>query len=230
MTSHSGLGVGVHLVSAVLVISFFCCCLVTKSCPTLWPHGPQHPRPPCPSLSPRVCPSSCPLNQWYDPTVSTSVILFSFCLRFFPILESFPMIWLFAPGGQSIGASASASVLPMIIQGRLPLRLVVIGSQAPKWYLLAKVIRQGNAAWSAHTPVHLSRTTAQGCLGESRASPGHWRALVLSQSLQACLPKPPGKGPHAFNVVCEEAAQEKWECPRACQKGRISGLTSNFLN
>ena len=113
---------------------------------SLWPLGLQHTRPPCPSLSLRVCPSSCPLNQWYHPTVSTSVILFSFCFQFFPILESFPMIRLFASGGQSIETSASISVLPMNIQGWLPLRWVVIGYQTPKWYLLALVILPGECS------------------------------------------------------------------------------------
>ena len=78
------------------------------------PIGLQHSRPPCPSLSPGVCPSSCPLN-WWCLTISSSVALFSFCLQFFPASGSFPMSWFFVSGGQSIGASASASVLPMNI-------------------------------------------------------------------------------------------------------------------
>ena len=76
---------------------------------------------PCPSPSPRVCPSSCPLHQWCHPTISTSVALFSFCLQSFPASGSFPMSWLFASGGQSIGASAL--VLPLSIKGWFPLRL-----------------------------------------------------------------------------------------------------------
>ena len=82
----------------------------------------QHPRLPCPSLSPRICPSSCSLNQWCHPTISSSVALFS-CLQSFPASRSFPVSQLFASGGQSIGASASASVLPMNIQGWFPLGL-----------------------------------------------------------------------------------------------------------
>ena len=68
----------------------------------------------CPSLSPLVCSNSCPLNQWCHPTISSSVAPFSSCLQSFPALRSFPVSWLFALGGQSIGASASASasVLP----------------------------------------------------------------------------------------------------------------------
>ena len=87
------------------------------------PHGLQHTRLLCPSLSPRACSNSCPLSQWCHPTISSSVIPFSTCLQSFPASWSFLMSRLFASGGQSIGASASASVLPMNIQGWLPLRL-----------------------------------------------------------------------------------------------------------
>ena len=71
---------------------------------------------PCPSLSPRVCSNSCPLNWWCHPTISSSVTPFSSCLQSFPASGSFPVSRLFTSGGQSIGASASASVLPMNIQ------------------------------------------------------------------------------------------------------------------
>ena len=98
-----------------------CYCSVTKSCPTLWPQGLQHARPPCPSLSPRVCPSSCPLDQWCYLTISSSPAPFSFCLQSFPEPGSFPKSWLFTSGGQSIGALAS--VLPMNTQCWFPLGL-----------------------------------------------------------------------------------------------------------
>ena len=90
---------------------------------SLWPHGLQHDRPPCPSLSPRVCLSSCPLNRWCYSTISSSAVLFSFCLQSSPASGSFPISWLFTSGGQSIGALPSASVLPMSIQGWFPLGL-----------------------------------------------------------------------------------------------------------
>ena len=83
---------------------------------SLQPHGLQHVRPPCPSLSPRVYSNPCPLSRWCHPTISSSVTPFSSCPQSFPISESFPMSQLFASGGQSIGASASASVLPMNIK------------------------------------------------------------------------------------------------------------------
>ena len=92
--------------------------VVSKS---LWPHGLQHTRPPCPSPTPRVYSSSCPLSQWCHPAISSSVVPFSFCLQSFPASESFQMSQLFTSGGQSIGVSDSASVLPMNIQDWFPL-------------------------------------------------------------------------------------------------------------
>ena len=83
----------------------------------LRPHELQHTRLPCPSLSPRVCSNSCPLSQWCHPTISSPVIPFSSCLQSFPASGSFKMSQFFASGGPSIGVSASASVLPMNIQG-----------------------------------------------------------------------------------------------------------------
>ena len=79
-------------------------------------HGLQHTRPPCPSPTPRVYSNLCPLSQWCHPTISSSVIPFSSRLQSFPALESFQMSQLFTSGGQSIGVSASASVLPMNTQ------------------------------------------------------------------------------------------------------------------
>ena len=89
----------------------------------LWPHGLQHARLPCPSPTPRAYPNSCPLHWWCHPTISSSVVPFSSCLQSFPELGSFPMSHLFASGAQSIGVSASASVLPMNIQDWFPLEL-----------------------------------------------------------------------------------------------------------
>ena len=90
----------------------------------LQPHGLQHPWLLCPSLSPRVCSNSRSLNQWCYLTISSSAAVpFSFCPQFFPASGSFPMSWPFASGGQSIGVSASASVLPKNTEGWFPLRL-----------------------------------------------------------------------------------------------------------
>ena len=83
---------------------------------SLWPHGLQHARLTCSSPIPRACSNSCPLSRWCHPTISSSVIPFSSCLQSFPASRSFPVDQFFASGGQSIGVSASASVLPINIQ------------------------------------------------------------------------------------------------------------------
>ena len=87
----------------------------------LWAHGLQHSRLPCPPLSPGVCSDSYPLSRWCHPTISSPVVPFSSCPQSFPTLGSFAMSQLFASGGQSVGASALASVLPMNIQDWYPL-------------------------------------------------------------------------------------------------------------
>ena len=78
------------------------------------PHGPQHARPPCPSPTATVYPNSSPLSRWCHPNISSSVVPFSSCPQSFPASGSFPMIQFFASSGQSIGVSASTSVLPMV--------------------------------------------------------------------------------------------------------------------
>ena len=88
---------------------------------SLWPHGLQYARLPCPSPTLRVYSNSCPLSWWCHPTVSYSVIPISSHLQSFPASGSFPMIQFFPSGGQSIRISASASVLPMNIQDGFPL-------------------------------------------------------------------------------------------------------------
>ena len=95
---------------------------VTQSCRTLWPHGLQHARLPCPSPTPGAGSNSCPLSQWCHPTILSSVIPFSSCLQSFPKSGSFPRSQFFASGNQSIGVSVSASVPPMNIQDWFPLR------------------------------------------------------------------------------------------------------------
>ena len=88
---------------------------------SLQPHELQHGRLPCPSPAPGVYSNSCPLSQWCHPTISSSVIPFSSLLQSFPESGSFPMSQFVASGGQSIGVSASASVLPMNTQDWFPL-------------------------------------------------------------------------------------------------------------
>ena len=88
---------------------------------SLWPHELQHARPPCPSPTPGVHSNPCPLSWWCHPTISSSVISFSSYPQSFPASGSFQMRQLFPSGGQSIGVSASTSVLPMNTQDWSPL-------------------------------------------------------------------------------------------------------------
>ena len=87
----------------------------------LQPHESKHARPPCPSPTPGIHPNSCPSSRWCHPSISSSVVPFSSCSQSLPASESFPMSQLFASGGQSIGVSALASVLPMNTQDWSPL-------------------------------------------------------------------------------------------------------------
>ena len=89
----------------------------------LWQHWLQHARLPCSSQSPGAYSNSCPLSQWCHPTISSSVISFSSCLKSFPAPGSFPGSQFFTIGGQSIGVSASTSVLPMNPRDWFPLGL-----------------------------------------------------------------------------------------------------------
>ena len=100
-----------------LLVQFSCSVMADS----LRPHEPQHARLPCPSPPPGDCSNSCPSSQWCHPTISSCVTAFSSCLQSFPASGSFQMNQLFASGGQSIGASASASVFPVNIHGWFPL-------------------------------------------------------------------------------------------------------------
>ena len=102
----------------IYLLLLFSSSLVSDS---LQPHGLQQASLPCPSLAPRACANSCPLSRWCHPTISSSVTPFSSCPQSFPASGSFPKSQLFSSGGQSTGDSASASVLPMNIQGGFPL-------------------------------------------------------------------------------------------------------------
>ena len=99
---------------------------------SLQPHGLQHARLPCLLPTPGACSNSCSSSQWCHPTISSSVVPFSSCLQSFPASRSFSMSQFFASGGQSIGASASASVLPMNVQDWFPLGLTVLISLQSK--------------------------------------------------------------------------------------------------
>jgi len=104
----------------LLSLLLFSCPVVSDS---LQPHGQQHTRPPYPSPSPEICPSSCPLHWCCHPAILSSDTLFSFCPQSFLASGTFPMSQLFASSDQNTGASASALILPMSIQGWFPVRL-----------------------------------------------------------------------------------------------------------
>ena len=111
----------------------YCCCSIAKSYPTI--RNPMNSLP-HPSLSLGVCSDSCPLNQWYYVTISSSATPFSFCLQSFSGSGSFPMSWFFTSGSQSVGATVSALVLPMNIQGWFPLGLTGLISLLSKGLLI----------------------------------------------------------------------------------------------
>ena len=117
-----------HLEQRILAVQFSCS-VVSDSLRT---HGLQQARLPCPSPTPGACSNSCPLSQWYHPTISSSVVPFSTCLQSFPASGFFNMSQFFTSGGQSIGVSASASVLPTNIQGWFPLGLIGLISSLSK--------------------------------------------------------------------------------------------------
>ena len=103
----------------------FCSCSIQFGCSvvsdSLQSHKLKHTRLPYPSLTPGAYSNSCPLSQWCHPTISSSVVHFFSCLQSVPASGSFPVSLFFTSGGQSIGASASASILPMNIQDWFPL-------------------------------------------------------------------------------------------------------------
>ena len=127
---------------------------ITQSCLTLQSHRLQHARLPCPSPTPGACSNSCELNQWWHPTISSSVIPFSSCLQSFPASGAFPMSQFFTSGGQSIGVSASASVPPMNIQSRFPLRLTGLISLQSKG--LSRVFSNTTVQKHPFSGIHLS--------------------------------------------------------------------------
>ena len=105
---------GISLCSSFIGSSVqFSCSVISDS---LWPHGLQHSRPPCPSPTPRDYSTSCPLSQWCHPTISSSVLTFSSLPQSFPASDSSQIGQFFTSGGQSTGVSASTSILPMNTQ------------------------------------------------------------------------------------------------------------------
>ena len=147
-------------VITLLLYYIICCCLVTQSCPTLWPHGLQHTRLPCPSLSSRTCSKSCPLSQWCHPTISSSVIPPS--IRVFSndsaLQVRWPKYWSFSfiispPNGYSGLISFRTDWLDLLaVQGTLKSLLRHHSSKASVLWLSAFFVAQ---------PSHLYMTTGK---------------------------------------------------------------------
>ena len=132
----------------------FSCTVLSDS---LWPHGLQHSRLPCPSPTPGAYSNSYPLSWWCLPTISSSVIPFSSCLQSFPASEYFSMSQFFALGGQSIGVSALASVLPTNIQDWFPLGWIGWISLQSKG--LSKVFSNTTVLWKPSTGISIWNST-----------------------------------------------------------------------
>ena len=141
----------------------FVVCFVSDS---LQPHGLQHARLPCPSLSPRVCPNSYLLSQWCHPAISSSSVPpISFCLQSFPASGPFPVSWLFASSGPSIQASVSASILPnlrlisfridwfdlLAVQGTLQSLLQQFKSISSSAFSLLSTLTSKHDYWKNHS-------------------------------------------------------------------------------
>ena len=158
-------------------------------------HGLQHAcRPPCPSLSLGVCSNSCPLSWWCHPTISASVVLFSSYPESFPTLWSFPMSQFFISGGQSIGASAPASVLPINIQGWFPLgkewmiHIQWIVLELPYRKLLSLIcvgeilIKKGTCAWDLNIVQKVAFLDPKSCNSRRQHKESNvWRTRGVNQ-------------------------------------------------
>ena len=128
----------------------FSCSVMSDS---LQPHGLQHARLHCPSPTPRAYSNSCPSSQWCHPTISSSIVLFSSCLQSFPASGSFPMSQFFESSSQSIGASASASVLPMNNQDWFPLGWtgwISLQSKGLSRVFSNTTVQNLNSGWCCH--------------------------------------------------------------------------------
>ena len=108
----------IYIINSFISVQFSCSVMSNS----LRPHGLQHTRPLCPSPTPGVYSNSCTLSRWCHPTISSSVVPFSYCLQSFPASGYFPVSHLFTSGGQSVGVLDSTSILPMNLQDWFPLK------------------------------------------------------------------------------------------------------------
>ena len=159
---------------------------------SLWPHEKQHARPPCPSPTPGVHPNSCAWSWWCHPAISSSVISFSSCPQSLPASGSFPMSQLFAWGGQSIGVSASASVLPMNTQDQSPLGWTGWISLQSKGLHSSKASILRLSAFFTVQPSHPCMTTGKTIALTRRTFVGKVMSLLfnmLSRLVKTFLPR-----------------------------------------
>ena len=175
-------------------------CLVVSN--TLRPHGVQHARLPCPSLSPGVCSNSCPFSPWCHPTISSSVTLFSSFPQSFPASGSFPMGWLFPSGGQSTGASAS--VLPMNIQGWFPL----------VWSLAVQGTVK-SLLWHHNSEASIPEPSSKSNQHDTT------RTEVITEALR---PGPAARDT-SFPRPPRAISRQTWESPRVKQPSLLTGKT-----
>ena len=147
---------------------------------SLWPHESQHARPPCPSQTPGVYSNSCPSSWWCHPAISSSVIPFSSCPQSFPASGSFLTSQLFAWGGQSIGVSASASMLPMSTQDLFPLG----------WTDWISLKSKGLSRVFSNTTVQNHTTQQFHCCAYTPRKPELKETRVPQCSLLHCLQQP----------------------------------------
>ena len=155
---------------------------VTQPC-SLWPHGLQHTRLPCPSPTPGACSNSCSLSRWCHPTISPSIVPVSSCLQFFPAVGSFPMSHFFTSDDQSIAVSTSASVLPMNVQDWFPSGLNGMISLHSKG--LSRVF--------SNTIVRRHRSLTLSLLHSPTHPELFWQALYYEDGiLSSCLVSDPG--------------------------------------
>ena len=152
---------------------------------SLQPHESQHARPPCPSLTPRVHSNSCPSIRWCHPAISSSVIPFSSCPQSLPASKSFPMSQLFTWGGQTIGVSTLASVLPMNTQDWSPLECTGWISLQSKGLLrvFSNITVQKHQFFGTQLSIHPCMTTGKTTALTRRAFVGK----VMSLFLICCL-------------------------------------------
>ena len=169
----------------------FSCSVASNS---LWPHGLQHSRIPCPSPSPGVCSNSCPLNQWCHTTIVSFYSPFSSCPQSFPASGSFPMSWLFASGGQNVEASASASVLPMNIHGWLLLGLTGLVSYVQSTLKSLLNCDVGEGSWEYQRVLHSAQHFYARSATTAAAAKSLQLCLTLCDPIEGSLPGSPVPG------------------------------------